>query len=252
MITYFRKIRKKQIASSNLSKYLLYAVGEITLIVIGILLALYLDNLNSEKKIKAIEIEILKELNSNLQSSILSFERAIHAEQIYLENNLLILYSLDNNLPYDESLDKAFGTYFWTISSNPVTGGYEYLKSKGIDLISNDSLRQNISFIFENQFSILKEENKLWANNLQQNISYPYHVAHFRKYHPKGIDRGTDEYAKPFDYNALQKDDKFKSINAEIISNRRWNINSLEKIIVEIKELMTQIESEIRRNNNEN
>ena len=252
MIRYFRKIRQKLIGNGNLSKYLFYAIGEITLIVIGILLALYLDNLNSEKKLRTIEVKILKELNSNLQSSIESFERAIQAEQVYLENNILILYSLDNNLPYDESLDIAFGTYFWTISSNPVTGGYEYLKSKGIDLISNASLRQNISFIFENQFSILKEENKLWANNLQQNISYPYHVAHFRKYQPEGIDQGTVEYAKPFDYNALQKDDKFKSINAEIISNRRWNINSLEKIIIEIKELMTKIESEIRKNKNEN
>jgi len=122
MIIYFKKIRQKLIDGGNLSKYFFYAIGEITLIVIGILLALYLDNLNSEKKIRAIEIKILYELNSNLSSSIKSFERAIQAEQMYLENNLLILNFLDNNKPYDESLDKAFGTYYWTISSNPIQG----------------------------------------------------------------------------------------------------------------------------------
>lgn len=246
MISYFRKIRHKLIGKGNFSKYFFYAIGEITLIVIGILLALYLDNLNSEKKIRALEVEILYELNSNLSSSIKSFERAIKAEQSYLDNNLLILNFIDNNKSYDVSLDKAFGTYFWTITSNPIRGGYEYLKSKGIDLITNDSLRQNISFIFENEFSILKEENELWANNLQQNISYPYHVDHFRNYYPEGSDSENNEYARPNDYKNLLEDDKFKSINAEIISNRRWNINSLEKIIADTKDLITQIDEEIR------
>jgi hypothetical protein len=252
MIIYFKKIRQKLIDGGNLSKYFFYAIGEITLIVIGILLALYLDNLNSEKKIRAIEVKILYELNSNLSSSIKSYERAIQAEQMYLENNLLILNFLDNNKPYDESLDKAFGTYYWTISSNPIKGGYDYLKSKGIELISNDSLRQNISYLFENEFSILKDENEVWANNLQQNISYPYHVDHFRNYYPEGIDQGDNGYAKPNEYKALLEDKKFKSINAEIISNRRWNINSLQKIITDIKGLMIKIEVEIRNLENQN
>ncbi len=158
----------------------------------------------------------------------------------------MILDFLDNNKPYDESLDIAFGTYFWTITSNPISGGYDYLKSKGIDLISNDSLRQNISFIFENEFSILKEENEVWANNLQQNISYPYHVTHFRNYFLGGIDQENNEYAKPNEYEALLEDQQYKSINAEIISNRRWNINSLKKIISDTRGLMTQIDNEIR------
>jgi len=247
MIGYFRKIRQKLINRGNLSKYLFYAIGEITLIVIGILLALYLDNLNTEKKLRAIEIKILYELNSNLNGSIKSFERAIQAERDYLENNLLILDYLDNKKPYNQSLDKAFGTYFWTISSTPIKGGYDYLKSKGIDLITNDNLRQSINSIFENQFSILKDENEVWANNLQQNISYPYHVGHFRNYFPDKIDQGNNTYARPNDYKALIEDEKFKSINAEIITNRRWNMNSLQKVIINVKDLMTQIDKEIRK-----
>jgi hypothetical protein len=245
MINFFRKTRKKLIDSGNPSKYLLYAIGEITLIVIGILLALYLDNLNTEKKIRIVEIKILEELNSNLNNSIKAFDRAIQAEQIYLKSNLMILDYLDNNKPYDEILDKAFGTYFWTVSSNPIRGGYNYLKSKGIEIITNDDLRNEISFVFENEFSILKEENEVWANNLQQNISYPYHVEHFRSYSPEGTDIAIYEYAKPFSYSALLNDDKFKSINSEIISNRRWNINSLQETTDHIKDLISRIKKEI-------
>lgn len=179
MIKFFRKIRQNMIKENKVSKYLLYAIGEIILIVIGILLALFLNNLNTERKIKIVEIKLLKELNSNLNSSMNALERTIQSEQDYLESNLMILDYLDNKKLYDVSLGQAFGNYFWTISSHTITSGYEYLKSKGVDLITNDSLRKNISFIFENEFSILKNENEIWANNLQQNISYPYHVNHF-------------------------------------------------------------------------
>jgi len=246
MINFFRKIRKRLTEENKFVKYLLYAFGEIALIVIGILLALYLDNLNTEKKLRINEIKVLNELKSNLNSSINAFERSILAEKNYLKYNFMIIDNLDNKKVYNDSLDEAYGTYFWTISSNPVSGAYENLKSKGIDLITNDSLRKNISFIFENEFLILKEENEVWANNLQQNISYPYHINHFIKYFPEESDSDDYQVAKPIDYEALLVDNKFKSINAEIIANRKWNINSLQNIIEEAKDIMMQIDKETR------
>ena len=50
MIKFFRKIRQKLLSENKLSKYLIYAVGEILLVVIGILIALYINNLNTEKQ----------------------------------------------------------------------------------------------------------------------------------------------------------------------------------------------------------
>ncbi|EAR15077.1 DUF6090 family protein [Robiginitalea biformata] len=70
MIKFFRKIRQKLLAENKLSKYLLYAVGEIVLVVIGILIALSINNwnqTNSEKKIAENYIEsLIIELNSDL------------------------------------------------------------------------------------------------------------------------------------------------------------------------------------------
>ena len=224
---------------------MLYALGEIALIVVGILIALYLDTLNSQKQTREVETQLLHELKSNLQSNLEILERTRKTEAEYLSYNEMILDFLDNRKPYDEGLDRAFGVYFWTVSTNPVTGGYEYLKSKGIDLISNDSLRKRISFIFENEFSILKNENEVWSNNLQQNISYPYHVKHFRRYDSPEAGANGIERAKPFSYEGLLEDQEFKSINSEIISNRKWNINSLQNLIREIRDLIVQIDAEL-------
>ena len=245
MINIFRKARRKMVRSNNFIKYTKYAIGEIILIVIGILLALYLNNLNTERGIKSEQIKILKEIKSNLNSSIISFDRAIASEKNYMAYNVMILDYMDHKKSYDTILDTAFGTYFWTISSSAVTGAYDYLKSKGIDRITNDQLRTEISFLFESELLVLKNENEVWANNLQQNISYPFHVKHFRKYYPDQSVSTDYEYAKPFNYDLLLENEYFKSINAEIISNRRWNINSLQKTIDHIKTLIEDIDREL-------
>ena len=60
MIKFFRKIRQKLLTENKFSKYLLYAIGEIMLVVIGILIALQLNNLNEIDKVKDTEIIISK------------------------------------------------------------------------------------------------------------------------------------------------------------------------------------------------
>ncbi len=245
MFRFFHSLRQRLITTNKFGKYLLYAIGEIVLIVVGILIALYLDNINAEKQAREIETELLSELKSNLVNNIKILERTLESESQYLSYNQMILDYLDHQKPYTKELEKAFGVYFWTVTTNPVTGGYEYLKSKGVDLISNDSLRNRISYVFENEFSILKNENEVWSNNLQQNISYPYHVRRFRRYFATDSNDVELELAKPFNYASLLEDEEFKSINTEIISNRKWNINSLEKLIGEIEELITEINTEL-------
>ncbi|WP_412560070.1 hypothetical protein [Winogradskyella sp. MIT101101] len=72
MINLFRKIRKDMFKKKSFLSYLLYAIGEIVLIVVGILLALYLQNKNEEKKIEknvSTSINMLKdEIMTNKQS----------------------------------------------------------------------------------------------------------------------------------------------------------------------------------------
>ena len=245
MIKFFKTIRKKLLDEGKIAKYLKYATGEILLVVIGILLALYLNNLNVQSQLKKDEIKILKEIKSNLISSMNSYIETIRSESDLLSKNELLLDHFNRSKPYSKQLDTAFGVYFWTVLSHPVTGAYENLKSKSLDLISNDSLRNHISYMFENEFTNIINSNELWANNLQVSISYPYHVNHFIRYFPKDKDSLNNEYAKPIDYQALIEDKSFLSINAEIITNRRWNINSLNELVARIQHLIDIIDDEL-------
>ncbi len=62
MIKFFRKFRQKMLNENRFSKYLIYAIGEIILVVIGILIALQINNWSQYTKERALEIEILKEI----------------------------------------------------------------------------------------------------------------------------------------------------------------------------------------------
>ena len=165
----------------KIKKYLLYAIGEIILVVLGILIALHFNSLNEAKKLRSTEIKILKEIHTNLESTKDGYKYVLNTEKRYLQYNNMILDYLDNKKPYSDSLDIAFGTYFWTISSNPITSGYEYFKSIGLGVIKNDTLREKISYMFESDLEIIKSDNEKWANNLQLMISYPFQVEHFIK-----------------------------------------------------------------------
>ena len=62
MIKFFRKIRQQMLAENKVSKYALYAIGEIFLVLIGILLALAISDWNNDKIDKQSEIKTLTEI----------------------------------------------------------------------------------------------------------------------------------------------------------------------------------------------
>ncbi|MFN1835239.1 DUF6090 family protein [Balneola sp. MJW-20] len=74
MITLFRRIREKLIASGSLTRYLLYAVGEILLVVVGILIALQVNNWNEQQaSVNETKNHLIKKLN-NLKEDMVKLE----------------------------------------------------------------------------------------------------------------------------------------------------------------------------------
>ena len=67
MLTFLRKIRRSLVDSGSTGKYLMYAFGEIALVVIGILIALQVNNWNEERKFRVLEVELLQEYQEELQ-----------------------------------------------------------------------------------------------------------------------------------------------------------------------------------------
>lgn len=70
MIVFFRRFRKRLAAENKPIQYLRYAIGEIVLVVIGILIALQIHNWNETKTLTKKEITILKEIKKNLQNDL--------------------------------------------------------------------------------------------------------------------------------------------------------------------------------------
>ncbi|WP_299107240.1 hypothetical protein [uncultured Winogradskyella sp.] len=73
----FRKIRKKLLISGKVKSYLIYALGEILLIVIGVLIAWKINNLNELRKNRIVELKIYKSLNEELNANMILLDASI-------------------------------------------------------------------------------------------------------------------------------------------------------------------------------
>jgi Family of unknown function (DUF6090) len=143
MIKFFRKIRQKMLTENKFSKYLLYAIGEIVLVVIGILIALSINNWNinriSDKEITAYMVS----LKENLKKDTLNFSTEIknYKKKIDIKKNLLLLSNYEKT-PIDSLfllIDTGYGI------SLPITNTFDKITNSGITQISkNDSLSQKI------------------------------------------------------------------------------------------------------------
>jgi hypothetical protein len=151
---FFRRTRKSLITGNKTTKYLKYAFGEIVLVVIGILIALAINNHSEEKKERLKEQAFLKEINLDFKSnkaqldSIISFNKvSLHAGDRLLK--ILKLFDLKNpkvnktNVHVKDSI-RIYRPLIWRNKSfNPKNGTVEaLLNSSSFDLIKNDTLRR--------------------------------------------------------------------------------------------------------------
>jgi sensor domain CHASE-containing protein len=85
MIKFFRKIRQKTLTENKFGKYLTYAIGEIILVVIGILIALQINNANDNSKLKQQTKTYEKILITELETDLiqLNFSDSLTLSRIY-------------------------------------------------------------------------------------------------------------------------------------------------------------------------
>ncbi len=128
-------------------KYLKYAIGEIVLVVIGILIALSINNWNEDRKDRIKETSILKELNKDFKNNLEQFQR-VKATHIRTQRSVLKFKEYINHkdlLLVKDSIAKYYFQAFNGVSYNPSNGVIESLISSGeYQLIKNDSLRNYI------------------------------------------------------------------------------------------------------------
>jgi len=95
MIKFFRKILYNLMSENKTSKYFKYAVGEIILVVIGILIALQINNWNESKKERAQEQELLTQLHSEFTSNLEQLDQKNDLRNQMISASLRLLSYID-------------------------------------------------------------------------------------------------------------------------------------------------------------
>lgn len=246
MLKFFRRIRQNLLSENKFTKYLLYAIGEIILVVIGILIALQINTRNEENKTKRLEVKILKEIHNNLKidldgiqediAAMDSINRACREIKEFLKmtpepnNKFYLLASTLRVIPHFD----------------PNKSGYGLLQSKGVEVISNDSLRNDISLLYERAYTYYRryEDERIAFHNLQ---SEPKLLDYFHK----NFDNNSTWFAKYHitqqDYNKLKVDESFSKLLSAIAFENSAVQNRAQRTEKRILNLLQFIESELNK-----
>jgi hypothetical protein len=237
-----RRIRQRLLADSRFTKYLIYVIGEIVLIVIGILIALSIESWNSEKAIRSTEVAILKEMKKNLGADLLDIHENIKLNKKSLLANDLVLESLTNPESYHDSLSFYYAHLFLSTILDVNNSSYENLKSFGFQIIENDSLRIKITELYAISYVFLaKMENVIYS--IQSDKIIPLVISNI-------VTDTLFVSARPVDPEALAANHEFKE---SIKLSRGWfrfMIGIYENTEQEIVALIDQIDDEIEHNFN--
>jgi len=223
MIKLFRNIRKKLAKENKVAPYLRYAIGEIILVMIGILLALQVNNWNTKRLNRIEEISILNQLKEEYISKMEELNQKVTIRNLMIEGSYKILDNISQNnydLPID-SLNVYLGQSNLTPTfdaPNAVT--QELLNSGKLYLISNKNLRKLISE-WSGQLDKLIEEEQYLLKTFISNID-PY----LNKTYP------ISNLANPFfdsssDFSKNFSKTKIKKGNKHIKSNKTVDIKTL-------------------------
>ncbi|WP_339656615.1 DUF6090 family protein [uncultured Maribacter sp.] len=165
MIKFFRKIRQKMLIENKFSKYLIYAIGEIILVVIGILIALAINNSNQNRVIQKKEQTYLNGLKAEFQTSKFKLSELIkiNKSNFYGAKKLLEDISNKNESPSEKQFSELLlNTFSSDISFNPNNSLLsEMISSGSLKDISNTNLRIKLTNWISTIEDISKQESEL-------------------------------------------------------------------------------------------
>ena len=251
MIRFFSKIRLSLLERSKVARYLTYAVGEIILVVVGILIALQVNNWNEARKDRQDELKILGEIHANLEGDLRWLDNSFDLLNDSKNSAQALLNVVREDLPYDDS----YGYYLFYLNMYPAfrtnTSGYQLLTTKGLELISNDTLRMALTNLYEVVYPrISKAENDAKEErNLELRPALRYYqgsTALKGENAPEVLtltDRAIQQgmYRQMINFNRFKKDTGFHWViqNIEITSNNE--LGRIESAREQVEALMEML-----------
>jgi Family of unknown function (DUF6090) len=225
MIKFFRKIRYDLMVKNNTGKYLKYAIGEIVLVVIGILIALQVNNWNQERKSKKEGSRILQELYIEFSDN-----RTVLKERILVIENanqsiitLLNFINKEKETILNVNLDSLISSSLKYGNYNPSNSTIQELIGSGkLNLIDSKLLKKNLY----DWLQLLKDSDEDFKNQDQQATTFvvPYlnkqiSMKNLNMYNNIGIKEESQLFSK--DYYNMFHDLEFENLYHNKLF---WNI----------------------------
>jgi hypothetical protein len=181
MISFFRKIRQKLLSQNQVTRYLVYAVGEIILVVIGILLALQINTWNQNRQDRKQEQQLLAQLEIEYTKNLEQLNSKIYIRKEMIKSclNLLTYRKWESALVEVDSINFHLSRVITRPTFNPVLGVTNELSNSGkLYLIQNDELRKELTS-FESFLGDLSEEEAVIFNQSENQIQ-PFIIQHYQ------------------------------------------------------------------------
>jgi hypothetical protein len=231
MIKFFRHIRKQLLGEGNTGRYLKYAIGEIVLVMIGILLALQVNNWNNDRSNKRQELHILQQLKGEFEVNLFELEQKefMREEMIKGIESILFISDFGYKTFSLDSIDKLIHLSLVNPTFDPSVGVTEELLNSGkLYLIQNEQLKYHLT-TWSGKHNNLKEEEQILVKILSPDYwkyireNYPYrNMMKKRKLVDKFIKNFTDSNQNGNEYEIKGVKDKLeyeRFINDPIIIN---------------------------------
>jgi hypothetical protein len=178
MIKFFRKIRQNLLNEGKTSRYFKYAIGEIILVVIGILIALQINTWNIERNNSLQERKILKQLLVEYNENLKEINNKIFLRDGMIASIDKLFYHMDNgyNLEQLDSIQANIDLTFTTPTFNKSSGVTDELLNSGkLYLIENDSLKNHLTNFSTYISYVVEEEQFLLDYVLRYYYQYMAH-----------------------------------------------------------------------------
>ena len=249
MIKFFKKIRQNLLSKGKTGKYFKYAFGEILLVVIGILIALSINNWNENRKIKNAEIEILHNLKTELKFNFEELKKINKQHKSEFEDGmyLLHLFGTDVSNVSESKLDSLIYNAFSGFSFEAKDGYIKSLiASNKIDYLQNSELKSYISS-FESMVIDANQEDgyvrkllneRFWPST-DGKLSALNSLSNSERYQefPKGT------YSS--DYEWFFNNREMEDLTANIFSWKKENVLDEQTLIDKIKRMIQIIDTEL-------
>ena len=146
MIKFVRNIRQNLLSDAKTGKYLKYAIGEIFLVVLGILIALSINNWNEDRKTANTEIEYLIRLRSDLANDTVYYHRRIKYAERVIADHKKAFQIAHTEIKSPRHFFESFNNLEWSsefLSIRDIT--FNEMRNAGqLNIIRNDKVKTEI------------------------------------------------------------------------------------------------------------